>query len=55
MTENHKFFQNKKCEYFPCHNVENIEEFNCMYCYCPFYMLKEQCGGNVKYTNGFKD
>lgn len=55
MTENYKFSQNRKCEYFPCHKVENEDEFNCMFCYCPLYMLKGDCGGNIKYTNGFKD
>ncbi|WP_353963176.1 cysteine-rich small domain-containing protein [Aequorivita marina] len=25
------------------------------FCYCPLYMLKDDCGGNFKYTNGFKD
>lgn len=54
-TENYKFFQNKECEFFPCHEVENIDEFNCLFCYCPLYMLKNKCGGNMKYTNGFKD
>ena len=55
MSENYKFVQNRKCEYFPCHKVENVEEFNCLFCFCPLYMLKEECGGNFKYTNGFKD
>ena len=53
--ENFKFFQNKKCEYFPCHKVTNEEQFNCLFCFCPLYMLKEECGGNFKYTNGTKD
>ena len=55
MSENYKFFQNTKCEYFPCHKVKNEAEFNCLFCFCPLYMLKESCGGNFKYTNGFKD
>ncbi|MFT5749533.1 MAG: Zn-finger protein [Ancylomarina sp.] len=55
MSENYKFNQNRKCEYFPCHKVENEDEFNCLFCFCPLYMLKEECGGNFKYTNGFKD
>lgn len=55
MSENYKFVQNRKCEYFPCHKVENEDEFNCLFCFCPLYMLKEECGGNFKYTNGFKD
>ncbi len=53
MTEHYKFFQNKKCEYYPCHKVDNQDEFNCMFCFCPLYMLKDTCGGNYKYTNGF--
>lgn len=54
-TENYKFNQNRKCEYFPCHKVKNSDEFNCLFCYCPLYMLKKECGGNFKYTNGVKD
>ena len=53
---NHKFFCNKECEYFPCHKTDNPEEFNCMFCYCPLYMLGEDCGGNFTYlANGIKD
>ncbi len=54
-TENYKFSQNKKCEYFPCHKVKSEEEFNCLFCFCPLYMLKDKCDGNFKYTNGVKD
>ena len=53
--KNYKFFQNKKCEYFPCHKLKNEEEFNCLFCFCPLYMLGEECGGNFKYLeNGIK-
>lgn len=55
MSENYKFSQNRKCEYFPCHKGINDDEFNCLFCYCPLYMLKEECGGNFKYTNNVKD
>jgi len=55
MSENYKFNQNKKCEYFPCHKVANADEFNCLFCFCPLYMLKDRCGGNFKYTSGVKD
>lgn len=56
MSENYKFVQNTKCEYFPCHKVKNEAEFNCLFCYCPLYMLKDQCGGNFTYTeNGIKN
>ena len=54
--ENYKFFQNSKCEYFPCHKCGNTENFNCLFCYCPLYALGENCGGNFTYTEqGIKD
>ena len=55
MTENHKFYQNRKCEYFPCHKLENEDKFNCLFCFCLLFMLKSDCGGKFKYTNGYKD
>ncbi len=55
MGENYKFVQNRNCEYFPCHNVKNKDDFNCLFCFCPLYVLKDKCGGNFKYTNGTKD
>ena len=56
-TKNYKFFQNKKCEYFPCHKMNDYEEnFNCLFCYCPLYFLGNKCGGNFRYnSNGVKD
>jgi len=54
--EHYKFFQNKKCEYFPCHKTEKPEDFNCLFCYCPLYALGKDCGGNCAYTEtGIKD
>jgi Zn-finger protein len=38
-----KFFQNEDCEFFPCHN---IDEINCLFCFCPLYHC--QCNGNYK-------
>ena len=56
MSEHYKFFQNKLCEYFPCHKTRNTDTFNCLFCYCPLYALGENCGGNYKYLeNGIKD
>ena len=53
---NYKFFSNTKCDYFPCHTVEDDTKFNCMFCYCPLYTLGDKCGGNYKYLdNGIKD
>jgi Zn-finger protein len=44
------FFQNKSCEWFPCHKTKDIEKFNCLFCYCPLYALDGKCGGNFSYT-----
>ena len=53
---NYAFFQNTDCEYFPCHNGADPENFNCLFFYCPLYALGENCGGNFRYTDdGFKD
>ena len=50
------FFTNKKCECFPCHTGIDPEEFNCLFCYCPLYMLGDRCGGNFTYTkSGIKN
>ena len=51
----YKYFQNRECEYFPCHKT-NGEDFNCLFCYCPLYALGDKCGGNFTYTEqGYKD
>lgn len=56
MMNHYQFFQNKKCEFFPCHQVKQLETFNCLFCYCPLYALKEKCGGHyVILENGIKD
>lgn len=54
--EKYKFFSHKECDFFPCHKVENEDNFNCLFCYCPLYALGDKCGGNFKYLdNGIKD
>ena len=55
MSEYYKFFQNTKCEYFPCHKGVPEEDFNCLFCYCPLYALGKSCGGNCEFLkNGIK-
>ncbi len=50
------FFQNRECEYFPCHPGADPDSFSCLFCYCPLYALGENCGGNFRYTPaGIKD
>ena len=54
--EHYKFFQNKDCEYFPCHEGVSCEQFSCLFCYCPLYALGDRCGGSFTYLeNGIKD
>lgn len=45
------FFQNRSCEYFPCHKIDNEEDFNCLFCYCPLYALGDSCGGKPHFTS----
>lgn len=52
MKNSDKFFANKDCPYFPCHETDKPEEFNCLFCYCPLYALGDKCGGNFKYIEG---
>lgn len=42
----YSFFQNKKCEFFPCHKTCDDSKFNCLFCFCPLYFLGHECGGN---------
>ena len=53
---NYDYFQNRECEYFPCHAAGDPENFSCLFCYCPLYALGDRCGGNFTYTKeGIKD
>lgn len=33
----YKFFENKDCEFYPCHQMKKQ---NCLFCYCPLYQLE---------------
>jgi Zn-finger protein len=48
--KHYAFFQNRECEYFPCHETDDLDNFNCLFCYCPLYALADKCGGNFKFT-----
>ncbi len=55
MTDNYKFFSNKKCEYYPCHPLPPGEDLNCLFCFCPLYS-RSDCGGDFTILdNGIKD
>lgn len=49
------FFSHKDCEYFPCHETENPDLFNCLFCFCPLYCLGDRCGGSFQYFGDIKD
>ncbi len=56
MEKAYSYFCHKDCEYFPCHSGADPENFNCLFCYCPLYMLGRDCGGDFVYRkNGVKD
>ena len=46
MKNSYRFFENRECEYFPCH--EKTGDFNCLFCYCPLY-TREHCPGNCSF------
>lgn len=52
MKNSYQFFYNKDCEYFPCHKTDNPNDFNCMFCYCPLYLMGDLCGGHFDIIRG---
>lgn len=54
MDNSYKFFKNTDCKYFPCHKVSDDSDFNCLFCYCPLYLL-DDCGGNYDMSTGVKN
>ena len=54
MENNHRYFKNHNCKYFPCHSQPSTGEFNCLFCYCPLYGLEDKCGGNFEYVKNVK-
>lgn len=47
-SNNYRFFQNRECKFFPCHEVQDEDDFNCLFCYCPLY-LDDNCIGSPEY------
>ncbi len=45
MENSYCYFENRDCKYYPCH--ENVENINCLFCYCPLYNIKN-CPGNYE-------
>lgn len=54
--KHYAYYQNRACEFFPCHEGASPDNFNCLFCWCPLYALGDKCGGNFRYTEaGVKD
>ena len=52
MDNSSRFFENRECEYYPCH--KGLKELNCLFCYCPLYNM--ECPGNysIKERDGIR-
>lgn len=56
MSANYKCFSHRDCEFYPCHRGADPDHFNCLFCYCPLYLLGKECGGQYRILeNGVKD
>ena len=55
MENSYKFFNNKACVYLPCHDKPEKDEFNCLFCYCPLFLMGEDCSGLFVMNHGVKD
>ncbi len=47
MENSSNFFTNRQCKYYPCH--KNIEDINCLFCFCPLY-FQSVCPGNPEFV-----
>jgi len=48
----HRHFTNTQCDYYPC---KQVEQLNCLFCFCPLYHFRS-CGGTYRMLpNGLKD
>ena len=52
MEESYRYFENRKCKYYPCHS--GVEHINCLFCYCPLYGMAA-CPGKYKYVQSGDD
>jgi iron complex transport system ATP-binding protein len=54
--QDHTFFTNRGCRYYPCHEGADPDDFNCLFCYCPLHFLGNKCPGTPRFTEkGVKD
>jgi Zn-finger protein len=51
MEHSNRWFSNKACKYYPCHDMDSM---NCLFCFCPLYHY--DCKGDFVHTSdGIKD
>ena len=49
MTQNsYRYFKNDQCKYYPCHKIEEGQDFNCLFFYCPMNCY-EDCPRTPRY------
>jgi len=46
LENSYKYFENRDCAFYPCHDMEEI---NCLFCFCPLYEM-EECPGDPVYA-----
>lgn len=51
MEQSYRFFENRSCKYFPCHDGMEEQAFNCLFCYCPLNPY-EDCPGTPVFREG---
>ena len=49
MENSYRYFENRACQYYPCHGEK--EHINCLFCYCPLYS-NTHCPGSPEYIEG---
>ena len=48
MENSYRYFKNDQCKYYPCHKIEEGQDFNCLFCYCPMNCYTD-CLGTPNY------
>ena len=53
MEASYRFFENKDCKYFPCHQGMGGADFSCLFCYCPMKPYADCLGYPTYITNRY--
>ena len=55
MTKHYAFFSHRECEFFPCQKGADPDDFNCLFCFCPLYLVSDCGGAYTRTPEGIKD